>query len=998
MISLDELNAATPSDFAAALNGIFEHSPWIAERAAAARPLTSRVQLLEAMCAVVAAASDEEQLRLIRAHPELAGKAAIRNELTAESGREQKGAGLDSCTPEQFARLHQLNAAYKERFGFPFILAVRGHNPASIIGCFEERVGHDVAQERQVAIQQIGRIAGFRLADAVTTPAGAEIMAMVDSLARHSEQRDNLTCSYLSRAHRAAAAQISDWMLAAGMTVEIDAVGNVVGRLSCGQADAKTLMTGSHYDTVIDGGRYDGRLGILLPIVVATQLRQKGVTLPFDLEIIAFGDEEGVRFKSTFIGSSAVAGCFDPAMLDNIDAQGISMRDALRTAGFDPDVIASLGRDPKTLLGYVEVHIEQGPVLLDENRALGVVTGIAGSVRYSVTITGLAGHAGTVPMSMRRDAAAAAAEIVLAVERRCSGTPGLVGTVGRLEVPNGAINVIPGRCELTIDLRAGEDSVRDAALNDVLSEIERISTRRNVKIDLRKMMSASAAPCSQSMQERFARSIARVTGDNPPRCLPSGAGHDAMKMATLTDIGMLFVRCGNGGISHHPDETMTSADADSASRVFEDFLLTFKEPVMTDPSSALRDFIDNESIRQVEFLAELVRVPSDNPPGDCIAHCNRARDLLTALGFEVETDLIPEKVVQTNGMIAAANLLVRRRFGQGGPVIALNAHGDVVPPGRGWTRDPYGAEIIDDPEHGLVMVGRGVAVSKSDFATYAWALLALIELEKQGVGLNGTIELHFTYDEEAGGNIGPRRLIEQQLSKPDLAICAGFSYAVTTAHNGCLHLEVVVNGKSGHAAIPETGIDALDAATQILNALYAFRATLRERRSQVPGINSATLNVGLIQGGINTNVVPDRVTLRLDRRIIPEESVAAAEAELKELIAAEAEKRPGITVDVRRILLAEPLIELPGAARLIASLRAHGEREFGTPIGTTGVPLYTDARHYSSAGIPTVLYGAGPRTLQEANGHGPDECLRLNDLRRATCVVALTLVDLLRGA
>lgn len=420
------------------------------------------------------------------------------------------------------------------------------------------------------------------------------------------------------------------------------------------------------------------------------------------------------------------------------------------------------------------------------------------------------------------------------------------------------------------------------------------------------------------------------------------------------------------------------------------------------PESAravVSEFLEREFIRQVEFLAELVRVPSDNPPGDCAAPAERAHELLeNLLDLEVETDVVPEDVVRANGMISATNLIVRRRFGRGGPTIALNAHGDVVPPGRGWTRDPYGAEIIDDLDHGLVMFGRGVAVSKSDFATYTWALLALLELEKQGTPLNGAVELHFTYDEEVGGDIGPKRLIQQQLSKPDLAISAGFSYAVTSAHNGCLHLEVVVNGKSGHAAIPSTGVDALEAATHILNALYAHRGELAQRRSKVPGINTPTLNIGLIQGGINTNVVPDRVTLRLDRRIIPEESPAEAESQLRALIATASDNRPGITVEINRILLAEPLLELPGAARMIIALRTHAEEEFGVQIPVHGVPLYTDARHYSSAGIPTVLYGAGPRTLQEANGHMADECLRLSDLKKATAVVALTLADLLTSS
>ncbi len=412
-------------------------------------------------------------------------------------------------------------------------------------------------------------------------------------------------------------------------------------------------------------------------------------------------------------------------------------------------------------------------------------------------------------------------------------------------------------------------------------------------------------------------------------------------------------------------------------------------------SRAIAAFVEREFARECEFLAEIVKVPSDNPPGDCAAAAQRALALLAQLGFEVEAHVVPDETVREHGMISATNLIVRQKFGSGGPVIALNAHGDVVPPGRGWSHDPYGAQIVEDATHGPVMYGRGVAVSKSDFATYTWTLLALRELAQQGLELNGTVELHLTYDEEIGGDIGPGWIIEQKLSKPDLVICAGFSYAVTTAHNGCLHLEVTVNGKSGHAAIPETGHDALKAATAVLNAIYEYQQQLKQRRSQVPGIGTATINVGLIQGGINTNVVPDRVTMRIDRRIIPEESPEAAERELRSLIQNAVANRTGISVEIKRILLAMPLVELPGAAKLIASLRRHGEEIIGTPIAASGVPLYTDARHYAQAGIPTVLYGAGPRTLQEANGHMADENLRLNDLKRATIVVTRALAELL---
>jgi allantoate deiminase/N-carbamoyl-L-amino-acid hydrolase len=577
VISLSQLNELPVESFTATLGSIFEHSPWIAARAHVLRPFSSRLQLLEAMLSVIQAASREEQLALICAHPDLAGKAAIRNQLTPESTREQRGAGLDACTPEQFARLQALNAEYRARFGFPFILAVRGHTSDSVIAAMAQRMAHEPAAEHATALQQIGLIGGYRLADAVSNTAGAEIMAMLHDLGLYSEDAQGLTCSYLSAVHGVTAARLREWMLGAGLHVHTDAVGNVVGRWCCGRSDAKTLMTGSHYDTVVNGGKYDGRLGIVVPIVVAQQLRQQGRSLPFDLEILAFSDEEGVRFKTTFIGSGAIAGQFDARILDNTDAAGVTMRAALQSAGLDPTRIPSLARDPARQLGYVEIHIEQGPVLLNAQQALGVVTGIAGSVRYLVTITGLAGHAGTVPMGLRRDAAAAAAEVILAVEGRCARTPGVVGTVGQLNVPGGAINVIPGRCELSIDMRAGADATRDAAVADVVQEIEQIAARRNVEIRLDKVMQAAAAPCTPSMQARLARSITRVTGEREPRHLPSGAGHDAMKMAALTEIGMLFVRCGNGGISHHPDETMTLADAETTAAAFTDFLTSFQD-------------------------------------------------------------------------------------------------------------------------------------------------------------------------------------------------------------------------------------------------------------------------------------------------------------------------------------------------------------------------------------------------------------------------------------
>ena len=402
----------------------------------------------------------------------------------------------------------------------------------------------------------------------------------------------------------------------------------------------------------------------------------------------------------------------------------------------------------------------------------------------------------------------------------------------------------------------------------------------------------------------------------------------------------------------------------------------------------VRSYLESQRQAQTRFLAELVKAPSDNPPGDCARHAERAAELLGELGLVVERHKVPETLVRSSGMISVTNLIVRSRFGDG-PIVALNAHGDVVPPGEGWTRDPYGATVMDG-----WMYGRGAAVSKSDIATYAFALRAI---EVSGVPLAGTVELHFTYDEEVGGEIGPKWLLDQGLTKPDYAIAAGFSYAVVTAHNGCLHLEVTVHGRSAHAAMPYTGVDALEAANHVLAKLYEWRRSLRERISAIPGIGSPQLTVGLISGGINTNVVPDRITFRLDRRMIPEEDPVAVERELQELIAKTASAYPQAHVEVRRILLAEPLKPLPGTERLAQILEGHASDVMGEPITSKGVPLYTDARHYAAARVPIVLFGAGPRTIEEANAHRADERLPLSDLFKATEVVALTLLDLLRA-
>lgn len=417
---------------------------------------------------------------------------------------------------------------------------------------------------------------------------------------------------------------------------------------------------------------------------------------------------------------------------------------------------------------------------------------------------------------------------------------------------------------------------------------------------------------------------------------------------------------------------------------------------------------------EVRFLQALVRVPTDTPPGNNAPHAARTAQLLAELGFTVEQHAVPAAAVQAAGLQSITNLIVRHRFGDGGPTVALNAHGDVVPPGEGWTQDPYGAEIVypspagapavprgdaaglgSGPAPRLVdgkLYGRAAAVSKSDFATYTFALLAL---KNAGLKLQGAVELHFTYDEEFGGELGPGWLLGQGLTRPDYLIAAGFSYQVVTAHNGCLQMEVTLHGLASHAAYPSTGVDALQAANRLLTALYAHNEVLKTRLSQVPGITHPYLNVGRIEGGSNTNVVPGKVVLKLDRRMIPEEDPVAVEAEVRALIEAAVAACPGIRLETRRLLLAHAMRPLPGAAPLVAALQKHGQAVFGEPIPTSGTPLYTDVRLYTAHGIPAAIYGAGPRTVLESNAKRADEHLALADLARATRVVARTLAELL---
>jgi len=408
---------------------------------------------------------------------------------------------------------------------------------------------------------------------------------------------------------------------------------------------------------------------------------------------------------------------------------------------------------------------------------------------------------------------------------------------------------------------------------------------------------------------------------------------------------------------------------------------------MTTDYQGLDDWIDRHFDEQVQFLQELIRVPTDTPPGNNAPHAERTAELLGAFGWQVEKYPVPQLEVRAAGLESITNLVVRRRFAADGITVLLNAHGDVVPPGDGWTKDPYGGDIEDGK-----IYGRAAAVSKSDFSTYTFALRALEAVARPE---RGSVELLFTYDEEFGGTVGPAWLLKHQIVHPDLMIAAGFSYQVITAHNGCLQMEVTIHGKMAHAAIPDSGVDALQCATRVLAALYEQNTLYRQVFSNVSGITHPYLNVGLIAGGTNTNVVPGKVTFKLDRRMIPEENPAEVEASLRAVIAEAAAAMNGIHVDVKRIFLCNALKPLPGNAPLVRALQKHGQALFGQAIPALGTPLYTDVRLFSEAGIPGVCYGAGPRTVLESHAKRSDERLELQDLRRATKVIARTLSDLL---
>jgi N-carbamoyl-L-amino-acid hydrolase len=588
-LTLDQLNQASLDDATLMLAGLYEHSPWIARAALAGRPFGSLAQLKHAMVQVLASAGVESQLALIRAHPELAGKAMVSKSLTAESTNEQSKAGLTHCTPDEFEKIQSLNAAYNARFGFPFILAVRGPrgtglSKAEIIATFARRLHGHPDFERQECIRNIHRIAEIRLNDlfGFTPELGNRVWDWQEALAQHADagyaEQGQLTVTYLTDAHRACAQRISMDMLQAGCdTVHIDAVGTVVGRYKKesdlrntdegqGPVSSRTLLTGSHYDTVRNGGKYDGRLGIYVPLACVQALSSAGKRLPFDLEIVAFAEEEGQRYKATFLGSGALTGDFNPAWLDQVDADGISMRAAMQHAGLSVDDIPSLKRNANDYQGFVEVHIEQGPVLNELDIPLGIVTSINASVRYVGEVLGMASHAGTTPMGRRRDAAAAVAELILYVEQRAAQDSDLVGTVGMLQVPNGSINVVPGGCQFSLDLRAPNDAQRDRLADDVVQAARAICERRRTHLDLAETMRVSAAPSAPAWQARWESAVQAL--GVPLHRMPSGAGHDAMKLHETMPQAMLFVRGQNSGISHNPLESTTSDDMQLAVDAF----------------------------------------------------------------------------------------------------------------------------------------------------------------------------------------------------------------------------------------------------------------------------------------------------------------------------------------------------------------------------------------------------------------------------------------------
>ena len=583
-LTLDTLNSAPQGDALLLLDGLYEHSPWIADKALDTRPFRSLAHLKYEMTQVVERAGKDRQLELIRAHPELAGKAMVSDELTAESTSEQSRAGLTHCTAEEFARLQQLNSDYNAKFGFPFILAVRGPrgsglNKRQIIATFARRLQNHPDFELQECLRNIYRVVELRVNDkfAAEPTLGNEVWDWHETLAQFSDpeylEKNQLTVTYLTDEHRACAAMLVGTMKDCGFDdVHVDAVGNVVGVYRADAPGAKTLLTGSHYDTVRNAGKYDGRLGIFVPMACVRELQRQGKRLPFNIEVVGFAEEEGQRYKATFLGSGALVGDFKPEWLAQQDAEGVSMRKAMEHAGLPAtlEAINALVRKPADYLGFVEVHIEQGPILNARNLPLGVVTSINGSVRYLGEVIGMASHAGTTPMATRRDAATAVAEIALYLEKRAGAVDDLVATMGLLAVPGGSINVVPGRCQFSLDIRATTNPVRDACAQDVLAEIKRICERRGVAYTLEETLRVAAAPSAPEWQGRWEKAVDAC--GVPVFRMPSGAGHDAMKLHEIMPQAMLFVRGENAGISHNPLESSTGDDIALAIEAFHHLL------------------------------------------------------------------------------------------------------------------------------------------------------------------------------------------------------------------------------------------------------------------------------------------------------------------------------------------------------------------------------------------------------------------------------------------
>ncbi|MEY2781822.1 MAG: N-carbamoyl-L-amino acid hydrolase [Pseudomonadota bacterium] len=573
-LSLQQINTLPLVEAASHLTGLYEHSDWIASQALTKRPFQSTAALKLAMVQVLNEAGREAKLALIRAHPELAGKAMVNQTLTTESTGEQSRAGLTHCSPEEFARIQQHNAAYNAKFGWPFILAVRGPrgtglSRTQIIQAFERRLNHHAEFELDECIRHIHRIVEIRLNDklGLEPVLGHEVWDWHEWLAQYSDEghleRGELTVTYLTTAHQRCAQTLELGMKACGFDeVYIDAVGNVVGRYHPASPSGRYLLTGSHYDTVRNGGKYDGRLGIFVPMACVRELARAKRRLPFGIEVVAFAEEEGQRFKATFLGSGALVGAFNPDWLDQTDAQGVTMREAMRSAGLDPKAIASIERDASRYLGFIEVHIEQGPVLNELDLPLGIVSSINGSVRFMGEVVGMASHAGTTPMDRRRDAVGAVAELALYLEQRAAQDTTSVATMGMLEVPNGSVNVIPGRCCFSLDLRAPTDSQRDAMVGDVVAKFHSICERRGVTPVLDEVLRVSAAPSDPGLQQLWENAVSDL--GLPIHRMPSGAGHDAMKLHEVMPQAMLFVRGLNSGISHNPLESTTSDDMELA--------------------------------------------------------------------------------------------------------------------------------------------------------------------------------------------------------------------------------------------------------------------------------------------------------------------------------------------------------------------------------------------------------------------------------------------------